>query len=193
MPLNVEIAPRHAFPKSELLAMHRMRARAFRDRRGWDVSVLSGMEIDGFDAIEPYYMMLREENGLLCGCWRLLPTNAPYMLKDVFPELLNGQAAPQDSRVWELSRFVMEGDSPSPFGFSAYTLQSIYEVIQFGHDHGIEQYVTVTTTAIERMLRRSGVEVRPLGTARQIGVETAIALSVDVAATLQTLKNKMAR
>lgn len=191
MPLNVEIAARHAFPKSELLAMHRMRARAFRDRRGWDVSVLSGMEIDGFDAIEPHYMLLREESGSLCGCWRLLPTDGPYMLKDVFAELLNGQAAPQDSKVWELSRFVMEGDSPSPFGFSAHTLQSIYEVIQFGHDSGIEQYVTVTTTAVERLLQRSGVAVRRFGPARQVGVETAVALWVDVAESLQALKNKL--
>lgn len=96
MSLSVEIAARHAFPKSELHAMHRLRAKAFRDRRGWDVTVLSGMEIDGFDAIEPYYMLLREESGMLCGCWRMLPTDGPYMLNDVFPELLGEQAAPQD-------------------------------------------------------------------------------------------------
>lgn len=188
MSLNVEIAARHIFPKAELLAMHRLRARAFRDRRGWDVTVLGGMEIDGFDAIEPHYMLLREESGMLCGCWRLLPTDGPYMLKDVFPELLGGQAAPQDARVWELSRFVMEGDTAAGFGFSARTLQSIHEVIRFGHSSGISHYVTVTTTAVERMLRQAGLAVRRFGPARQVGVETAVALWVDIEASLRAMR-----
>lgn len=188
MSLSVEIATRAAFPKTELHAMHRLRARAFRDRRGWDVSVLSGMEVDGFDALEPHYMLLREEGGALCGCWRLLPTDGPYMLNDVFPELLGEQAAPHDPQVWELSRFVMEGDAPGAFGFAPRTLQSIREVINFGHAQGIAQYVTVTTTAVERMLRQAGVAVRRFAPPRQIGVETAVALWVDVAASQQALQ-----
>lgn len=188
MPLQVEIASRRAFPKSTLVAMHQMRARAFRERRGWDVSVLGGMEIDGFDAIEPHYMLLRAEDGVLCGCWRLLPTDGPYMLKDVFAELLGGQPAPNDPQVWELSRFVMEGDGASGFGFSADTLQSIHEVVRFGQQHGIAQYVTVTTTAVERLLRQAGLVLRRFAPPRQVGVEMAVALAVDVAASLQALR-----
>ena len=41
------------------------------------------------------YMMIREPGpGTLRGCWRLLPTEGPYMLKDSFPELLHGAEAP---------------------------------------------------------------------------------------------------
>jgi acyl homoserine lactone synthase len=185
MPLQIEIAARRAFPKSTLVAMHQLRARAF---RGWDVSVLGGMEIDGFDAIEPHYMLLREEDGMLCGCWRLLPTDGPYMLKDVFAELLGGRPAPNDAQVWELSRFVMEGDGAAGFGFSAHTLQSIREVVEFGHRQGIAQYVTVTTTAVERMLRQAGLVLRRFAPPRQVGVEMAVALSVEVAASLQALR-----
>jgi acyl homoserine lactone synthase len=188
MPLQIEIAARRAFPKSTLVAMHQLRARAFRERRGWDVSVLGGMEIDGFDAIEPHYMLLREEDGMLCGCWRLLPTDGPYMLKDVFAELLGGRPAPNDAQVWELSRFVMEGDGAAGFGFSAHTLQSIREVVEFGHRQGIAQYVTVTTTAVERMLRQAGLVLRRFAPPRQVGVEMAVALSVEVAASLQALR-----
>lgn len=192
MLLNVEIAARHIFPKAELTAMHRLRARAFRDRRGWDVTVLGGMEIDGFDAIEPHYMLLREESGMLCGCWRLLPTDGPYMLKDVFPELLGGQAAPHDARVWELSRFVMEGDTAAGFGFSPRTLQSIHEVIRFGHNNGITRYVTVTTTAVERMLRQAGLAVRRFAPPRRIGVETAVALWVDIEESMRAITSPAA-
>jgi acyl homoserine lactone synthase len=60
-------------------------------------------------------MMMREEGGILRGCWRLLPTVGPYMLKDSFPAFLHG------------------------------------------HKNGIAQYLAVTATAIERMLRRAGL------------------------------------
>ncbi len=65
--------------------MHKLRAKVFKGRMGWDVPVISGMEIDGYDAIDPMYMLMRAPEGVLCGCWRLLPTEGPYMLKDSFP------------------------------------------------------------------------------------------------------------
>lgn len=49
--------------------MHKLRAKVFKDRMGWDVPVMSGMEIDGYDAIETSYMMMREPGGILRGCW----------------------------------------------------------------------------------------------------------------------------
>jgi acyl homoserine lactone synthase len=187
MQLNVQIAVRHAFQKPVLHAMHRLRAKVFCDRKGWEVPVLSGMEIDGYDAIDPYYMLMTEEGGMLRGCWRLLPTDGPYMLKDTFPELLHGQPAPEDPRIWELSRFAIETEGAHAFGFSAVALQSIGEIIRYGDAHGITHYVTVTTTAIERMLRRAGVVTRRFGPPLEIGVETAVALYVDIAASLPAL------
>jgi acyl homoserine lactone synthase len=187
MNLNVQIAARHDFQKPALNAMHRLRAKVFSDRKGWDVPVLSGMEIDGYDAIDPYYMLMTEDGGLLRGCWRLLPTDGPYMLKDTFPELLHGEAAPQDPHIWELSRFAIETEGEHSFGFSNIAMQSIGEIIRFGHDHAITQYITVTTTAIERMLRRAGVVIRRFGPPLTIGVETAVAIYVDIEASMESL------
>jgi acyl homoserine lactone synthase len=45
---------------------------------------------------------------------------------------------------------------------------------------GITRYVTVTTLAIERMLRRAGIEVTRLGPPVKIGVERTIALDITV-------------
>jgi acyl homoserine lactone synthase len=164
--------------------MHTLRAKVFKDRLGWEVPIMSGMEIDGYDALEPLYMMIREPGaGPLRGCWRLLPTEGPYMLKDSFAQLLHGQDAPHDERIWELSRFAIETDGDGRFGFSEITMESIGEIISHGYHAGIDQYVTVTTTAIERLLRRAGVVTRRFGAPLQIGVEQAVALYVDIAAT----------
>lgn len=183
MSLQIQIAPRREFQSKVLWEMHKLRAKVFRDRMGWEVAVMSGMEIDGYDAIDPYYMLIREAGGELRGCWRLLPTEGPYMLKDSFPQLLHGQAAPQDPDVWELSRFAIDTDGRHSFGFSEVAMESIREIIAYGHRSGIRFYVTVTTTAIERLLRRAGVSIARLGPDMRIGVENAVALYVDVGKT----------
>ncbi len=43
----------------------------------------------------------------MLGSWRLLPTTGPYMLRDVFPQLLHGVAAPAAADTWEISRFAV--------------------------------------------------------------------------------------
>jgi acyl homoserine lactone synthase len=187
MSLQIQIASRREFPIHELGDMHRLRAKVFKDRMGWDVPLMSGMEIDGYDAIEPTYMMIRESGGSLRGCWRILPTEGPYMLKDSFPQLLHGQLAPEDPKIWELSRFAIETEGRHSFGFSEVAMESIGEIIAYGHRMGIDQYVTVTTTAIERLLRRAGVVTSRFGPPIQIGVENAIALYVDIEKTYTAL------
>jgi acyl homoserine lactone synthase len=187
MALQIKIAARRDFKSKDLWEMHALRAKVFKGRLGWEVPVLSGMEIDGYDALEPQYMMMREPSGSLRGCWRILPTVGPYMLKDSFAELLHGQPAPSDPRILELSRFAIETEGCGPFGFSEVTMESIAAIIRYGHETGLTRYVTVTTTAIERMLRRAGVVTQRLGDPLKIGVETAVALYVEIEATCSAL------
>ena len=184
MALHFQIASRRDFKSIDLSEMHKLRAKVFKDRLGWEVPVLSGMEIDGYDALDPYYMMIREQGSCaLRGCWRLLPTEGPYMLKDSFAALLHGDAAPSHPRIWELSRFAIQTDPDSRFGFSAVTMASFGEMIQYGRSNGIDRFVTVTTTGFERLLRRAGVVITRLGEPEQIGIEKAVALYVEVEAT----------
>jgi acyl homoserine lactone synthase len=187
MSLQIQIANRREFQSKDLWDMHKLRAKVFKDRMGWDVPIMSGMEIDGYDAIEPRYMLMKEPGGLLRGCWRILPTEGPYMLKDSFPELLHGQSAPEHPQIWELSRFAIETEGRHSFGFSELAMESITNIIAYGHRMGIDQYVTVTTTAIERLLKRAGVVISRFGPPVRIGVENAVALYVDIEKTYTTL------
>lgn len=186
MSMQIRIAPRRAFASKELWEMHTLRAKVFRGRLGWEVPVLSGMEIDGYDALEPRYMLMRDGETLR-GCWRLLPTEGPYMLKDSFPQLLDGQEAPSDPQIWELSRFAIETEGAGSYGFSEMTMESIEAIIRHAHERGLSRYVTVTTTAIERMLRRAGVVTTRIGAPQAVGIETAVALYVEIAPTWEAL------
>lgn len=186
MSMQIKIAPRRAFASKELWEMHTLRAKVFRGRLGWEVPVLSGMEIDGYDALEPRYMLMRDGETLR-GCWRLLPTEGPYMLKDSFPQLLDGQEPPSDPHIWELSRFAIETEGAGSYGFSEMTMESIAAIIRHAHERGLSRYVTVTTTAIERMLRRAGVVTTRIGAPQAVGIETAVALYVEIEPTWEAL------
>ena len=101
------------FPNScHLIAgMHRLRYRVFRDRLNWDVSVSGQMEIDGYDALKPTYIVAVEESSRVVGCARLLPSTGPTMLGKTFPALLGSTPCPQDRRIFESSRFA---STPAP-------------------------------------------------------------------------------
>jgi acyl homoserine lactone synthase len=177
---QIQVGMRRDFQSKDLWEMHRLRTRVFRDRMGWEIPILSGMEIDGYDAIEPYYMMIRSETGSVCGCWRMLPTEGPYMLKDTFPQLLYGNPAPETKNIWELSRFAIETEAPHGFGFAEMALDAMREIVVFGDRMGITNYATVTTTAIERLLRRTGIAITRYGPPMRIGVENAVAIDIDI-------------
>ncbi len=50
-------------------------------------------------------MVAQNDTGEIIGTARLLPTTQPYLLGEVFPQLMNGLPVPACEDVWELSRF----------------------------------------------------------------------------------------
>ena len=71
-----------------LREMHRMRYRVFKERLSWKVEVKDGEERDRFDDLNPVYVIALDEAEKVVGSWRLVPTTGPYMLRDVFSDLL---------------------------------------------------------------------------------------------------------
>jgi acyl homoserine lactone synthase len=162
------------------MRMHRLRAQVFKDRKRWDVTIIADMEIDGYDALNPYYLVLEEKaaSQKQFGCWRILPTTGPYMLKDTFPELLHGAEPPRSSRVWELSRFAILPRNKQSHSLSTDSVLAIKAVIEFALGQGVEEFVTVTTPGVEKLLRRKGLDIIRFGPALRIGVENALALRI---------------
>lgn len=61
--LNVQIVRRELLPVADLENMLRLRARFFYDRMGWDVRVENGMERDGYDELDPHYLLMKSRGG----------------------------------------------------------------------------------------------------------------------------------
>jgi len=153
-------------------SMFRLRSAVFSDRLGWDVENVSGREIDRYDDFDPTYMIVRDRvaPNLALGSWRLLPTTGPYMLRDVFPELLDGADPPNDPRVWEISRYAIAamGHATSPgFGFGEISVAMWRRLYSFSREVGIEAYVGVTSFAVERLVKKLGLTFHRLGTMRR--------------------------
>ena len=75
--------------------MHRLRHRVFKERLRWDVQSKNGMERDEYDDLDAIYLLAYDDNEILRGTWRLLPTTGRYMLRDVFSRPYGGSAAAQ--------------------------------------------------------------------------------------------------
>lgn len=178
----ISIDRRNKFNPQALNNMHKLRARIFKQKKMWDIPLINGMEIDGYDALDPYYMIIKQHAGqaYVCGCWRILPTTGPNMLAHTFPELLHGQPAPCSESIWELSRFAIEMPHDNRFGFSQGTTQAIRAIVNFALGCGVVQFVTVTTVGVEKMLIRLGLDVSRFGPALQVGVERAVALRIEL-------------
>lgn len=161
--------------------MFQLRYRVFGERLGWDVKARDGLEIDEYDDLHSRYLLLTEQRRLLGG-WRLRPTTQPYMLADIFPQLLCGQRAPRHPRIWEVSRFAIdtEGDRQTRFGFNATARELLRATALFALDNGIDRYVMVASTGAERLYRNAGLRVQRFGPPQQVGRARSVACWVDI-------------
>lgn len=165
--------------------MFRFRHKVFYERLGWEVPSRDGIERDEYDELNPVYIVAKNRASEIEGCWRLLPTTGPYMLKDTFGQLLHDEPAPQDPGIWEMSRLAV---LPSTSGeraqvtLNAITFDMIRLVYEFATQNGIRQYVLVTSVALERLLTRVGFPIHRLGghKAQYVGKVLTVACAVDI-------------
>ncbi len=167
------------------LQMYRLRYRVFCERLSWNIHSQNAMEFDAYDNLAATYVIAKGDDNTVCGCWRVLPTTGPYMLKDTFSELLGTEAAPRAHNVWELSRFAFEKGSSQGAAMSPLVVSAMAALVDHALDHGVDRFVTVTTAAMERLLDRLGIATRRLAPPQRIGIEgRTVALSIDLDAGL---------
>ncbi|WP_242390320.1 acyl-homoserine-lactone synthase [Polymorphum gilvum] len=159
----------------ELASMHQLRRTVFRERLGWSVNVVNGLELDQFDLPDAHYLVHTGPNGRINACTRLLPTTGPYLLADVFPELVHG-ALPREQEIWESTRFCAD-QATAPTNIAAILMAGMLE---FGLYAGLRAYVSVSDIRMEPIMRRAGWNPVRLGGTLETGTDTAAAEWLDV-------------
>lgn len=167
-----------------LQQMHRLRARTFADRLGWEVEVTNGEERDIFDNLDPAYLIALNDTGQVVGGMRFLQTTGPNMLADVFSVLLDGEPAPRSSRIWEGSRIFVDtealGDRRGRNAISVYTSELMIAALEYAMSAGIADIVSVFDMMMLRVLRWSANAPSDyLGPPKQMGKVEAVAVAFD--------------
>jgi acyl homoserine lactone synthase len=172
-----------AIPKSEndkqlIDAQHKLRARVFGERLGWDVTVRAGGETDEFDTLHPNYIVTTTDNGVVAGCARLLPAMGPTMVADVFPSLLPDGQLKGHAAMIESSRFCVDtalAEGRGKGSIHEATLTMFAGIIEWCMANDYTEIVTVTDLRFERILARVGWPLQRLGEPKKIGVTMALA------------------
>lgn len=164
--------------------MHRLRARVFRDRLGWDVKVVNGQERDQFDEHDPAHVICINPDGDVVGCMRLLQTTGPHMLADVFSPLLDDEPPLRSALLWEATRFCVDTDKlgrgRGPNTISSVTSEVMIGAFEYAMEAGVQDAVAVIDPIMDRVLKRSGNGPYDyLGSPKSMGKVTALAALMD--------------
>lgn len=143
--------------------MYRLRHAVFSERLRWTSLNADGREIDRFDQLNPVYLICRARRGDVVGCWRLLPTTGPYMLKDIFGHLLGDHEAPSAPEIWEISRFAIDPNLRQYQSLGAVSQivgHMLIELLDFSERNGIQRIVAASDIRFDRILTRAGLRTR---------------------------------
>jgi N-acyl-L-homoserine lactone synthetase len=142
--------------------MARYRHRVFVEMLGWPLQTREqGLEFDQFDREDTMYVVARDACDDVVGTARLLPTTRPYLLRELFPQLLHGQPMPSTPRIWELSRFAAvdfgaANTTPMAQLSSPVAVGLLRETMRVAAAFGAERLITVSPLGVERLLRQAG-------------------------------------
>ncbi|MES2948475.1 MAG: acyl-homoserine-lactone synthase [Pseudomonadota bacterium] len=153
---------------SEIMAgVARYRHRVFVEKLGWQLQCENALEYDQFDRDDTVYVVAHNKGGEVVGTARLLPTTRPYLLDEVFPQLLHGVTPPHSPDVWELSRFAAvdfsANNSSALAQFSSPIAVGLLQAsLECAARHGAKRFITVSPLGVERLLRIAGFRAHRL-------------------------------
>ena len=143
------------------------RRRVFVEQLGWELRTQDGAELDQFDRPDTVYVVAQSDDGQILGCARLLPTTRPYLLGEVFPQLLNGLLPPCSEDIWELSRFAaVDLNNPSIAQeqlSSPIRVKLLHESVAYAVGQGAKRLICVSPIGVESLIRRAGFHAHRAG------------------------------
>jgi acyl homoserine lactone synthase len=161
------------------------RHRVFVEQLGWRLQVHDGAETDQFDRPDTVYVMVEDEPGNIVGCSRLLQTTRPYVVAELFPQLLNGLPPPHDATVWELSRFAAmnfnaRAATPLAQFASSPTALLMRASVACAAERGARRLITASPVGIERLIRRLGLQAHRAGPPMMVDGHAIFACWIEV-------------
>jgi acyl homoserine lactone synthase len=165
-----------------LAQSYQVRHRAFIEKQNWDVPHCFGMEYDTYDTPAAVYLLARNEFGTVLGLTRLIPTQRPYMLDEIWPNMLGERVGVHAQDVWEATRFAVDPtlDAERRQGVA---LAITLACLEFGLANNIKSYFVLSPLAVLRRIigpGGAGCAYTPLGEIETFGRTRVSAAEVKV-------------
>lgn len=170
------IQPHETAANSSLLrAMFRLRKRVFHDRLNWKVEIAGDEERDGYDDLgaTSYLVWCSGDRSRLYGAVRLMPTDGPTLLHDVFWATHGRNADLIGDVVWEGTRMCLDEellaqDFPRMDAGRGFSLM-LLALCEAALARGISRLVSNFEPMMSRVYRRAGLRMQMHGSADGYG------------------------
>ena len=174
------------FHRDLIEEVYRFRHRFFVEHMRWEnLRRPDGREIDDFDGPDAVHIVHKDKAGVFIYT-RLLPTTGPHLIQDVYPEILQGNVAPQGPDVWEWTRAALAPERrDSRKGADPMTGRMFISVVEAALYLGIRGLLVETHPALLTRALEVGFEARPLALPTTYKGEPVLAMWTGV--TEQTL------
>ena len=165
----IHIVEKHLQPANCRLleTMFADRKRLFVDLFGWDVPVIEGrFEIDQFDTADTVYVICADPDGMHEASIRLMPTNRPHMLGELFSDLCP-RGVPVGPTTWESTRLCL----PQRHGAGRrreLRNMLISAMVDFALARGIDCLTGLLPDAFRKEVLAMGWAAEPLGPAVRV-------------------------
>jgi N-acyl-L-homoserine lactone synthetase len=149
-----------------LPSAYRLRHRIFVERQRYEVPHHRGMEWDQFDTPAAVYLLWRDGAARVRAIARVIPTSLPYMIQQLWPELVRNRDLPTREDVWEVTRFGIDHLDRQQRIFG----EMFCALAEYALKNGIGEYIFVTPAlVIDSGLGNAGVEAIRLGQSKRLG------------------------
>jgi acyl-homoserine lactone synthase len=167
-------------------SMHADRKRVFVDLFGWDVPHDGRFEADAFDDEHAEYLILADDHGAHRASIRLLPTERPHLMSEVFPDFCEDGLV-TGAHVREITRFCI-----SPRGRASARVEArnvlARALVEYGLLVGVTRYTAVCHMGLLQQVLSAGWRCKPLGMPRLFCGEMVGAFVIEIdARTLQLM------
>jgi acyl homoserine lactone synthase len=177
--------------------MFRARKKVFADKLDWDVRVQGDIERDGYDDLEPIYLIWCDRNrSRHFGSIRLLPTTGPTLLHDVFRRTFPEGMGLSGPGIWEGTRMCLDEEAlaqqyPLVKPAKVFSLLLV-ALCEFAMARGIHTLVSNYEPHFKHVYMRAGVRVEELGRADGFGRFPVCCGAFEVSDTvLTTMRSKL--
>lgn len=162
-----------------LRGMFAARKRVFVDLLKWEVPVLAGeFEVDQFDNAEAEYLVLTDPDGDHLASARLLRTDRPHILADLYAHLCD-RPIPAGPLVREITRFCLDPRPRAPIRRRARNAL-VTALVERALTAGITDYTGVASFAWFEQIAEFGWKCEPLGSPFGTGSDRLVALHIGI-------------